>query len=93
MNNLDYIRGIAANGPFDVLDAIRAIAQHLTQEPVSDNAKSLALTLNSRLAGILAQAGYISIADVVAATDYELQAIDGIGPQTLTFIRERIPHG
>ena len=92
MFELNKLVQIAHGGPFDVLDAIRAIAIHLTQQPLTDNAKTLALILNSRMAGTLAQAGYVSIADVAQATDYELQDIPGIGPKALAYIRERIPH-
>jgi len=93
MNNLTYIRGIATGGPFDTLEAIRAIAQYLTQETHADaDAKTLALALNSRLAEILAKAGYFSITDIANATDYDLRSIDGIGSTTLAYIRKRIPY-
>jgi hypothetical protein len=88
-----FLRSIARGGPFDVLDAIRAIAAYLseTPEPQPDT-KTLSLTLNSRLASLLAQAGYPTVEAVAQAADYEIGAVEGVGPKALAFIRARIPH-
>lgn len=92
MTTRSQLTQIARGGPFDVLDAIRLIAQHLTADPETPaDAKTVALLLNSRLADILAKAGYLTVADIAAATDYELSEIDGVGPKTVAFIRTRIP--
>jgi hypothetical protein len=88
-----FLRSIARGGPFDVLDAIRAIAAYLTASPPPlEDPKTLALHLNSRLASLLAHAGYPTVDAVARATDYEIGEVEGIGPKALAFIRTRIPY-
>lgn len=89
------LQHIAQGGDFDIVQAIKllasevAILQTLTASEQNAGVE-LAQLLNSRLAAVLIQAGYGSVAAVKAASDSELLAVPGVGEKALASIRERI---
>jgi hypothetical protein len=58
--------------------------------PVIDSERLAQLLGNSRLASVLARAGYASPAAVAEASDEQLLAIDGVAEKALKLIREKV---
>lgn len=91
------------HGSFDVVEAIRFLAGVLEEvapypEPltvvdvVPAAEEGLHVLFSERLVKVLIAAGLETPRAVQVATDDQLRRLDGIGPITLSDIREALPH-
>ena len=93
---------IANGGEFDAVIAVRALATEviklqvalnelLPPQPEAMPAPTLAQVLgNSRLASVLAKAGFVTVEAVRDAADDDLLAVSGVNEKGLAQIREKL---
>jgi predicted solute-binding protein len=70
--------------------AVRGRASPALSPPATETERLAQLLGNSRLAAVLARAGYATPELVAAAPDAALLAVDGIGDKALKLIREKV---
>lgn len=82
---------VEALGLDDDFSATGTRAQMIEITPTND-VGGLSTLFPERLVKVLVRAGYATPGVVQAATDEELRDVNGVGPRTLTDIRELLPY-